>query len=105
MTVKTADDAVDLGPFRHYMQKEIFEQPRAVADTLENVGSIEASLFGANAADVFANVDAVHLLACGTSYYAAWWRDCGSKASPASRRRRRSRANTAIATAFPTRRR
>src|SRR6266513_2448939 len=41
VTVKTADDAVELGPYRHYMQKEIFEQPRAVADTLESVGTIE----------------------------------------------------------------
>ncbi|HVR93418.1 MAG TPA: glutamine--fructose-6-phosphate transaminase (isomerizing), partial [Casimicrobiaceae bacterium] len=68
--VKTAD-AVELGPYRHYMQKEIFEQPRAVADTLESVGGIDAALFGPTAADVFSNVDAVHLLACGTSYYAA----------------------------------
>src|SRR6202163_2821100 len=70
VTVKTADDAVELGPFRHYMQKEIFEQPRAVADTLENVGGIEAALFGPTAANVVSNVHAVHLLACGTSYYA-----------------------------------
>jgi glutamine---fructose-6-phosphate transaminase (isomerizing) len=70
VTVKTAEDAVELGPFRHYMQKEIFEQPRAVADTLENVGGIEAALFGPTAADVFSDIHAVHLLACGTSYYA-----------------------------------
>ena len=70
VTVKTADDAVELGPYRHYMQKEIFEQPRAVADTLESVGTIEPSLFGAAAAEVFSNVDSVRLLACGTSYYA-----------------------------------
>jgi glucosamine--fructose-6-phosphate aminotransferase (isomerizing) len=69
VTVKTAD-AVELGPFRHYMQKEIFEQPRAVADTLENVGGIEAALFGPTAAAVFSDIHAVHLLACGTSYYA-----------------------------------
>jgi glucosamine--fructose-6-phosphate aminotransferase (isomerizing) len=69
VTVKTAD-AVELGPFRHYMQKEIFEQPRAVADTLENVGGIEAALFGPTAAEVFSDIHAVHLLACGTSYYA-----------------------------------
>ncbi len=69
--VKTADDSVELGPYRHYMQKEIFEQPRAVADTLESVGSIDLALFGPAAAEVFANIDAVHLLACGTSYYAA----------------------------------
>ena len=70
VTFKTADDAVELGPYRHYMQKEIFEQPRAVADTLEGVATIEPSLFGAAAAEVFSNVDAVRLLACGTSYYA-----------------------------------
>ncbi|HEY1437866.1 MAG TPA: glutamine--fructose-6-phosphate transaminase (isomerizing), partial [Casimicrobiaceae bacterium] len=70
VTVRTADDAVELGPYRHYMQKEIFEQPRAVADTLESVGTIEPSLFGAAAAEVFSNVSAVRLLACGTSYYA-----------------------------------
>jgi glucosamine--fructose-6-phosphate aminotransferase (isomerizing) len=70
VTVKTADDAVELGPFRHYMQKEIFEQPRAVADTLEGMGGIAAGLFGPTAPGVFANVGAVHLLACGTSYYA-----------------------------------
>ncbi|MDQ6917652.1 MAG: glutamine--fructose-6-phosphate transaminase (isomerizing) [Pseudomonadota bacterium] len=69
--VKTADDSVDLGPYRHYMQKEIFEQPRAVADTLESIGSIEPALFGSTASEVFAGVDAVHLLACGTSFYAA----------------------------------
>jgi glucosamine--fructose-6-phosphate aminotransferase (isomerizing) len=69
VTVRTAD-AVELGPFRHYMQKEIFEQPRAVADTLENVGGIEAALFGPTAAEVFSDIHAVHLLACGTSYYA-----------------------------------
>jgi glucosamine--fructose-6-phosphate aminotransferase (isomerizing) len=57
--------------YRHYMQKEIFEQPRAIADTLESVGGIGPDLFGANAAGIFAQVDAVHLLACGTSYYSA----------------------------------
>jgi glutamine---fructose-6-phosphate transaminase (isomerizing) len=71
VTVKVADDSEELGPYRHYMQKEIFEQPRAVADTLESVGDIEPALFGAAAAEVFADIGAVHLLACGTSYYAA----------------------------------
>jgi glucosamine--fructose-6-phosphate aminotransferase (isomerizing) len=51
------------------MQKEIFEQPRAVADTLESVGSIGPELFGATAADL-QKVDSVLVLACGTSYYA-----------------------------------
>jgi glucosamine--fructose-6-phosphate aminotransferase (isomerizing) len=69
VTVKIADDSVDLGPYRHYMQKEIFEQPRAIADTLESVGGIGPELFGENAAEALACVDAVHVLACGTSYY------------------------------------
>jgi glucosamine--fructose-6-phosphate aminotransferase (isomerizing) len=61
---------VELGPYRHYMQKEIFEQPRAIADTLEPVGAIEPALFGEAAADVFPRVSSVLILACGTSYYA-----------------------------------
>jgi glucosamine--fructose-6-phosphate aminotransferase (isomerizing) len=67
--VPTSGAAVELGPYRHFMQKEIFEQPRAIADTLESVGGIGPELFGANAAETLARVDAVHLLACGTSYY------------------------------------
>ncbi len=69
VTVKIADASVDLGPYRHFMQKEIFEQPRAIADTLESVGGIGPELFGENAAEALASVDAVHVLACGTSYY------------------------------------
>ena len=65
-------NAVDLGPYRHYMQKEIHEQPRAVADTLEGVidGGIDVDgLFGDGATAVFADVDSVLVLASGTSYY------------------------------------
>ena len=62
--------AVDLGPYQHYMQKEIFEQPRAIGDTLVNVQDIGPQLFGASAAD-FSQIDSVLILACGTSYYAA----------------------------------
>ena len=61
--------AAELGPYRHYMQKEIFEQPRAIADTLEGVAGITPELFGDGAAEVFAQVDSVLILACGTSYY------------------------------------
>ncbi len=67
--VKATGAAADLGPYRHFMQKEIFEQPRAVADTLESVGSISPELFGADAAGVLQGVDSVLILACGTSYY------------------------------------
>src|SRR6185437_6365015 len=67
--VQGSGDAVELGPYRHYMQKEIFEQPRAVADTIDGVTSIGPALFGANAAAILPQVDSVLLLACGTSYY------------------------------------
>ncbi len=69
VTVEASGDAVELGPYRHFMQKEIFEQPRAVADTLEGVEGIDASLFGKSAAPILARVDSVLILACGTSYY------------------------------------
>ena len=69
-TVKTSGTAAELGPYRHFMQKEIFEQPRAVADTLESVGSISAELFGSEAEGVLKSASSVLILACGTSYYA-----------------------------------
>jgi glutamine---fructose-6-phosphate transaminase (isomerizing) len=62
---------VELGPYRHFMQKEIFEQPRAVADTLEAVGGIDAALFGERAAAILPRVNSVLILACGTSYYSS----------------------------------
>ncbi|MEK7696387.1 MAG: glutamine--fructose-6-phosphate transaminase (isomerizing) [Pseudomonadota bacterium] len=61
--------AVELGPYRHFMQKEIFEQPRALGDTLEGISAITPELFGENAAQVFSEIDSVLILACGTSYY------------------------------------
>lgn len=63
--------AADLGSYRYYMQKEIFEQPQAVADTLLDVSSIMPELFGDGAWRVFNDVDSVLLLACGGSYHAA----------------------------------
>ncbi len=68
-TVHAYSGAIDLGPYRHYMQKEIFEQPRAISDTLEGVLGFAPGLFGNNAADVFSQIDAIQILACGTSYY------------------------------------
>jgi glucosamine--fructose-6-phosphate aminotransferase (isomerizing) len=68
-TVQAMSGAAELGPFRHYMQKEIFEQPRALADTLEGVAGISPELFGDGAWGVFKQVDRVLILACGTSYY------------------------------------
>jgi glucosamine--fructose-6-phosphate aminotransferase (isomerizing) len=68
-TVHVHTGAAELGPYRHYMQKEIFEQPRAISDTLDAVGSISADLFGDGAYRVFKDIDNVLILACGTSYY------------------------------------
>jgi glucosamine--fructose-6-phosphate aminotransferase (isomerizing) len=68
-TVNAHSGAAELGPYRHYMQKEIFEQPRAIADTLEGVEGITAELFGKNAEQTFKDIDRVLILACGTSYY------------------------------------
>ncbi|REG60270.1 glutamine--fructose-6-phosphate transaminase [Paraburkholderia sp. BL6669N2] len=61
--------AVELGPYRHFMQKEIFEQPRAITDTIPQADSFDASLFGEGAGKVFAEIDSLLILACGTSYY------------------------------------
>ena len=69
-TVHAHSSAVELGPFQHYMQKEIFEQPRAIADTLEGVTGIMPEQFGDGAFNVFKQIDSVLILACGTSYYA-----------------------------------
>lgn len=64
-------EMAELGAYRHYMQKEIHEQPRALADTLVGVGgSIEPALFGAEAKTIFAQINAVNIIACGTSYHA-----------------------------------
>jgi glutamine---fructose-6-phosphate transaminase (isomerizing) len=70
-TVVAHSGAAELGPYRHYMQKEIFEQPRAIADTLEGLNAIVPELFDgqASAARVFKDIDSVLILACGTSYY------------------------------------
>jgi glucosamine--fructose-6-phosphate aminotransferase (isomerizing) len=67
-------DAVELGHYQHYMQKEIFEQPAALANTLEMLGSANAQsfnahVFGAAAPDVLASTRSVLILACGTSYH------------------------------------
>ncbi|WP_017158783.1 glutamine--fructose-6-phosphate transaminase (isomerizing) [Xanthomonas phaseoli] len=65
--------SLELGPFRHFMQKEIHEQPRALADTIEaaiDAKGFPASLFGDNAEAVLRDIEGVQILACGTSYYA-----------------------------------
>ena len=68
-TVQAYTGAVELGPYRHYMQKEIFEQPRAIGDTMEGVEGISPTLFGEKAEAMLSNVDSILILACGTSYY------------------------------------
>ena len=65
--------SLELGPYSHYMQKEIHEQPRAVGDTIEAIidaGAFVPELFGADAAQVLEEVEGVQILACGTSFYA-----------------------------------
>ncbi len=75
-TVQAHSGAAELGPYRHYMQKEIFEQPRAIGDTLEGLVGITPELFdqpdhkpGEGAFNTFKAIDNVLILACGTSYY------------------------------------
>jgi len=76
-TVQAHSGAAELGPYRHYMQKEIFEQPRAIADTLAGIEGIAPELFesvnlpppGQGAHATFKAIDSVLILACGTSYY------------------------------------
>ena len=65
--------AVELGQYRHYMQKEIFEQPKAITDTLEmviNAHAVSPCLFGTEAERIFKDVDAALIVGCGTSYHA-----------------------------------
>ncbi len=66
-------EAVELGRYRHYMQKEIFEQPMAVANTLEmvtNASAVSPQLFGAGSEEIFSKINGLVILACGTSYHA-----------------------------------
>ncbi|GAB5603941.1 glutamine--fructose-6-phosphate transaminase (isomerizing) [Sideroxyarcus sp. TK5] len=67
------NDSVELGKYQHYMQKEIHEQPQALANTLESVcnsQSLVPGIFGAEANDIFPHVDNILILACGTSNHA-----------------------------------
>ncbi|OHC68900.1 MAG: glutamine--fructose-6-phosphate aminotransferase [Rhodocyclales bacterium GWA2_65_20] len=67
--------AVELGNYQHYMQKEIFEQPEALANTLEIVGgskTIQPGIFGAEAGNLLADVDSILILACGTSSHSGF---------------------------------
>lgn len=71
--------AVELGPYQHFMQKEIFEQARAVSDTIANIDELSPALFAADSKE-WQEFDQVLILACGTSYYSAcvakyWFED------------------------------
>ena len=66
--------SMELGPYAHFMQKEIHEQPRALADTIEALiddNHFSPALFGDGAEAIFNQVDSILILAAGTSYYAA----------------------------------
>ncbi|AIZ79991.1 glutamine--fructose-6-phosphate transaminase (isomerizing) [Actinobacillus equuli subsp. equuli] len=66
-------DAADKGPYRHYMQKEIFEQPVAIMNTLDGRienGKVKIDAIGPNAAEILSKVEHVQIVACGTSYNA-----------------------------------
>ena len=68
-----AADSVDKGAYRHYMLKEIYEQPFAISQTLEGRfinNRLQESSFGHNATEVFDNIKSVQIIACGTSYHA-----------------------------------
>ena len=64
--------SLELGPYGHFMQKEIYEQPQALSDTIEAIVTqgVAPELFGKNAAKIFSEIDSVEIIACGTSYYA-----------------------------------
>ena len=67
------NDSVELGEYRHYMQKEIHEQPQALADTLQSVCNSQTmvpGIFGAEATAIFPQIDSILILACGTSHHA-----------------------------------
>jgi len=72
-TSELSNESVQLGNYRHYMQKEIHEQPQALANTLESVcnsKSLVPGIFGAEAAATFIDIDSILILACGTSFHA-----------------------------------
>jgi len=72
-TSRLSADAVEMGPYSHYMQKEIFEQPGAVANTLEmvaNARSLQPALLGVGADKILQKIKYIQILACGTSYHA-----------------------------------
>ncbi len=73
VTITESADPSDKGQYRHYMQKEIHEQPQAIANTLEgrlSEAGVISEIFGPNAEEAFAKIESVQIVACGTSYHA-----------------------------------
>lgn len=71
--IATSNLAIDKGPFRHFMLKEIFEQPAAISETLQGrltERGVFSEVFGQQAPDIFKQVKQIHIVACGTSYHA-----------------------------------
>ena len=75
--------SLELGPYAHFMQKEIHEQPKALTDTVEALiddGQFSPALFGDKAFEVFSQVESILIIAAGTSYYAGltakYWLEC-----------------------------
>jgi glucosamine--fructose-6-phosphate aminotransferase (isomerizing) len=99
-------DAVELGQYRHYMQKEIFEQPVALANTLEMLGTRAASSPACSvpaSEEVLKDVRQVLIIACGTSYHAGLVARYWLESIAGIRARSKSPASTATATRCPTR--
>ncbi len=93
-------DAVERGQYRHFMLKEIHEQPRAIAQTLEERiagGKLLDAAFGPGAAEIFKRVKAVHIAACGTSFHAGVVASYLIEQICRFRRASRSQASTGIA--------
>ena len=68
--IVAANSAVELGNYRHYMHKEIFEQPDVVAASIRGIDAFIPELFGDAAPATFDGIDSIQILACGTSFYA-----------------------------------
>ncbi len=72
-TSRIAHNDVSLGRHKHFMQKEVYEQPQAINDTLSMAlagESINPNLFGSTAGEIFSNINSITILGCGTSYHA-----------------------------------
>lgn len=93
-------DAGDKGIYRHYMQKEIYEQPNAIKNTLTgriSHGQVDLSELGPNADELLSKVEHIQILACGTSYNSVWFPATGLNRWQVFRATSKSPLNSAIA--------